>query len=80
MTNVVSKIVYKLLTGKEVPYINPKIYVTGHGGFGIKSEDIFANKEESLKLIGELRNYAKKFQETESEQGKDRTGLEKRLG
>ncbi|WP_318312574.1 hypothetical protein [Flagellimonas crocea] len=38
-----------------------KIKVTANGGFYMKSEDIFDNKDESLKLIESLRKSVKKY-------------------
>ena len=38
-----------------------KIKVTSNGGFYMKSEDIFDDKEKSLKLIRGLRNSVNKY-------------------
>ena len=39
-----------------------KIRVTSNGAFYMKSEDIFDDKDKSLKLIGDLRESVKKYQ------------------
>lgn len=38
-----------------------KIKVTSNGAFYMKSEDLFDNKDENLKLIADLRKSVKKY-------------------